>query len=301
MSNGPDALVYDGKTTFTRALPAVASGQYVPPPFVTVISRTFDDKNNLVAAFSTTLPVPQYVQITWDDVVLDEFRQPIVFDYIGIEGDTVHSTNLTIFAGCSASDAAAAFESIPFKVQTLFPINANIVVVGPNSDVPQPHKTVIIQSGRYTNPSTGGYTRDLGLTPNEHCHQRNDSPWGTAHVYDGTIHSSLLETYGDFHVSIGEFFNPTNDWRNVPLPLSADLIAGYISQVVLHESCHTMGLVPTASATDFDHNICNCGCHFMDSGRYRWPPVCLGFISSRIQRWMRKNKQYLEFVFPSTQ
>ncbi len=87
----------------------------------------------------------------------------------------------------------------------------------------------------------------------------------------------------------------------MPLPLSADLIADYIAQVVLHECCHTMGLVPTASATQYGHNICPCGCHFMDGGQYRYPPVYLGFISSRIQRWMQKNRLYLEFVFPSTQ
>ena len=300
LSNGTDSLVYDNKTTFVRALPAVTAGQYVPPPFATIISRTFDDKDNLISEFSTTLAIPQYVKITWDNSVLDEFRQPIVFDYVGIEGDIVPSTNVTIFAGCSASDAVEAFESIPLKVQDLFPANANLVVVGPNASIPQPHKTVIIQSGRYTNPSTGGYTRDIGRTPDEHCHQRNDSPSGTAYVYDGTIHGSLLENYGAFHIDVGKFFNPTNDWSSVPLPLSADLIADYIAQVALHECCHTIGLVPTASATQDGHNICPCGCHFLDGGQYRYPPVYLGFISSRIQRWMQRNKLYLGFVFPLT-
>ena len=248
----------------------------------------------------TTLAIPQYVQITWNAAILEEFRQPIMFDYPGEEGDIPPSTNVTIFARCSAAEAAAAFAGIASKVQSMFPPNANIVVVGPDANVPQPHKTIVIQQGRYTNPSTGGYSRDLGRTPNEHCRQRNDSPYGTAYVYDGSIRESLLGQYQSFYLDTGEFFNPTNDWRNVPLPLSADLIADYIAQVALHESCHSMGLVPTASATQSGHNVCKCGCHFMDSGRYRWPPVYLGFISSRIQRWMHKNWLYLEFVFPST-
>ncbi len=210
LSNGTDSLVYDNKTSFIRALPAVAAGQFVPPPFVTIISRTFDDNGNPISEFATMLAIPQYVQITWNAAVLDEFRQPIVFDYPGVS--TLAPTNVTIFAGCSATEAAAAFADIAAKVQNLFPSDANIVIVGPDTDVPQPHKTIVIQTGRYTNPKTGRYTLDLGRTPNEHCRQRNDSPSGTAYVYDGTVHGSLLERFGEFYVNGREFFNPANDW-----------------------------------------------------------------------------------------
>ncbi len=298
LANGTDSLIYDELTTFARALPAVTAGQYVPPPFATIVSRTFDDKDNLIAEFSTTLAIPQYVKITWDNAVLDEFRQPITFNYVGIEGDVVPSTNVTIFAGCSASNAAAAFETISSKVQSLFPANANIVVVGPNVNVPQPHKTIIIQTGQYVNPTTGATSKALGRTPNEHCHARNDSPSGTSHVYDGSIRQSLTHFFGDFHFAPANGFNPMNDWRNVPLPLSPSLLTDYMAQVGLHECCHAMGVVPAASDFLNGHNRCTCGGHFMDSGKYRWPPMYLGFISSRIQRWMPKNEMYLEFVFP---
>ena len=298
LANGLDSLVYDSKTTFTRALPAVAAGQYAPPPFATIVSRTFDDKDNLISEFSTTLAIPQYVKITWNNTVLEEFRQPIVFNYVGIEGDTVPSTNVALFAGCTATEAASAFVDIAARVQAIFPSDANIIVVGPDATVPQPHKTIVILTGQYVKPTTGEKKNALGRTPIEHCRQRNDSPSSTSYVYDGAIRQSLGRFFKSYYVKANGGYNPMNDWRNVPLPLSTDLLTAYISQVALHECCHAMGLVPTASAKYNGHNNCTCGGHFMDSGKYRWPPMYLGFISSRIQHWMPKNELYLEFVFP---
>ncbi len=294
LSDGIDSLVYDSKTTFTRALPAVASGQYVPPPFVTVISRTFDDRNNLVAEFSTTQAIPQYVQITWDNVVLDEFRLPIVFNYIGTT--TLPPTNATLFAGCTAAETSAAFVAIPARVQNMFPANGNIVFVGPEAEIPQPHKTVAIQAGRYFDTSIGAYRQYFGLTPREHCRQRNDAPLGNAYVFDEQIRKSISDEYGDFYVYAQ--INPNNDWRNVPLPLSMDSLIVFIAQEVLHECCHSMGLVPTASTSDGDHNDCECGSHYMDAGDTKTVLKRLGFIAYYVQGWMQKNEQYLRFVLP---
>ena len=299
LADGTDSLVYDANTTFARALPAVTAGQYVPPPFATIKTRLLDANSNVVEEQSSTVAIPQYVQITWGAAVLEEFRQPIIFNYSGDEGDIPPPTNVTIFAGCSAQEAATAFAGIATKVQAIFPSDANIVVVGPDANVPQPHKTVVIQTGRYTNPATGRYTSDLGLTPNEHCHQRSDSPLGTAYVYNGTIRESLSRQYQFFYLDTGEYFNPTNDWRNVPLPLSADLISDYIAQVALHESCHSMGLVPTASAKYNGHNNCTCGRHYLDRGKDKYAPMRLGFIPQYTQRWKTNNIFYLEFVFPN--
>ena len=295
--DGTDSLVYDANTTFARALPAVAAGQYVPPPFATVKGRILDANGNVVEEQSSTVAIPQYVQITWDAAVLEEFRQPIVFDYPG--ANTLPPTNVTIFAGCTAQEAASAFADIAAKVQAIFPPSANIVVVGPDANVPQPHKTIVIQTGRYTNPATGRYTSALGRTPNEHCHQRNDSPLGAAYVYDGTIRESLPEQYRSFYLDTGGSVNPTNDWRNVPLPLSADLISDYIAQVALHECCHSMGLVPTASAKYNGHNNCTCGIHYMDRGKDKYALMRLGLIPQYTQRWKTNNTFYLEFVFPN--
>ena len=296
LADGIDSHVYDSLTTFSRALPAVTAGQYVPPPFATIVSRTFDDKDNLINEFSTTLAIPQYVQITWTSAVLEEFRQPIVFNYPG--ANTLPPTNVTIFAGCSATEAANAFAVIAAKVQAMFPPDANIIVAGPDANVPQPHKSVAIQSGQYVKPTTGEKKNALGRTPIEHCRQRNDSPSSASYVYDGAIRQSLGRFFKSYYISANVGYNPMNDWRNVSLPLSTDLLTAYISQVALHECCHAMGLVPTASAKDNGHNNCTCGGHFLDSGKYRWPPMYLGFISSRIQHWMPKNELYLEFVFP---
>ena len=298
LSNGTDSLVYDSKTTFTRALPAVASGQYVPPPFVTVISRTFDDKNNLVAEFSTTQTIPQYVQITWTTNTVEAFRQPLVFNYVGIEGDTLPSTNVTIFAGCSTSNATTVFSRIITNVQCLFPPNANIIVVGPDATVPQPHKTVAIYAGKYTGPYANLYGEALGLTPNSSCHERNDSPSGSSYVFNGTIREYVTRWYGNYYLN--NSINSKNDWRNVPLPFSDELMTVIIVQVALHECCHSMGLVPSASAAEGAHNDCTDGCHYMDDGGSKLPLMRFGFDLWHIQRWMPENTNYLRFVFPQT-
>ncbi len=151
--NGKDSLVYDNLTTFARALPAVAAGQYVPPPFATIISRTYDDHDNLINEFSTTLAIPQYVQITWTANAVEEFRRPIIYSYPG--SSILPQTNVTIFAGCSTQEAASAFAGIAAKVQAILPPIANIVVVGPDVNVPQPHKTVEINSGALYDPNRG--------------------------------------------------------------------------------------------------------------------------------------------------
>lgn len=242
----------------------------------------------------TTLAIPQYVQIMWTTAALEEFRQPIVFTYPGAR--TLPPTNVTIFAGCTVAEAAAAFGDIPSKVQALFPPNANIIVVGPETTVPQPHKTVMIQNGQYVDPATGAKSEALGRTPNEHCHQRNDSPWGTSYVYAGMIRKYLFNGFKGFYLD-GDL-TPNNDWHNLPLPLSANTLAVIIAQVALHESCHAMGLVPTASAKYNGHNNCTCGRHHMDRGKDKYVPMRLGFIPHCPPQWMLNNVRYLEFVFP---
>ncbi|MBQ6924554.1 MAG: hypothetical protein IJQ73_07930 [Kiritimatiellae bacterium] len=296
LSDGTDSLVYDGKTTFTRALPAVASGQYVPPPFVTVISRTFDNKNSLVAEFSTTQTIPQYVQITWTTNALADFQRPIFYNYSG--ASSLPPTNVTLFAGCTIAEATTAFSSIAAKVQEIFPSDANIIVVGPETNVPQPHKTIELNSGLLRDPTTGTYSDALGATPQDSCHERNDSPSGMAYVFGGMIRQYIYNGFSSFYLDINADIN--NDWRNIPLPLSRDSLSKLFAQVAMHECCHSMGLVPTASAEYDGHNNCKCGSHYMDRGNDKKVPMRLGFILYHVQGWMPQNERYLEFVFPQT-
>ena len=182
----------------------------------------------------------------------------------------------------------------------MFPPNANIIVVGPDAEIPQPHKEIAIRTGHHVDESTGFARNYLGMTPTEHCHQRNDSPRGTAHVYDETMRNSLSETFGMFYIDAERFYNAKNDWRNVMLPFRITILTDYLAQIAIHECCHTMGLVPLASASEGYHNTCSCGCHFMDDGGTKTPLMRLGFFPYFIQGWMLSNERYLEFVFPHT-
>lgn len=67
----------------------------------------------------------------------------------------------------------------------------------------------------------------------------------------------------------------------------------------MHESCHAMGLVPTASADENGHNKCDYGEHYMDRGDTKTLPMRLGFDLWHIQRWKQENADYLRFVFPN--
>ncbi len=295
--NGKDSLVYDNLTTFARALPAVAAGQYVPPPFATIISRTYDDHDNLINEFSTTLAIPQYVQITWTANAVEEFRRPIIYSYPG--SSILPQTNVTIFAGCSTQEAASAFAGIAAKVQAILPPIANIVVVGPDVNVPQPHKTVEINSGALYDPNSGQFSQALGATPPDSCHQRNDSPLGLSYVFDGMFRQYIFTWYRAFYRRSS--IDTKNDWRNVPLPLPTNSLTDVIAQIAMHESCHAMGLVPKTSAMDDRHNNCNCGRHHMDDGNTKTPLMRLGTVPTYTQRWKSENEGYLEFVFPMTQ
>ncbi|MBQ6925537.1 MAG: hypothetical protein IJQ73_12930 [Kiritimatiellae bacterium] len=293
LANGLDSLVYDDLTTFARALPAVAAGQYVPPPFATIVSRTYDDHDNLINEFSSTLAIPQYVQITWTANALEEFRRPIVFNYTGTP--TLPPTNVTLFAGCLPEDAFAAFSSIAAKVQSIFPDNANIIVVGPSAEIPQPHKTVEINSGALYDPNSGKFSQALGATPPDFCHQRNDSPSGLSYVFNGMLRQYIFTWYRAFYRMSP--INAQNDWRNVPLPLPVNSLADVMAQIAMHESCHAMGLVPATSTMDGRHNKCNCGRHHMDDGGTKSPLMRLGIIPACTQQWKPENEEYLEFVF----
>jgi hypothetical protein len=196
-------------------------------------------------------------------------------------------------------EATSVFSGIAAKVQAIFPPTANIIVVGPNVNVPQPHKTVEINSGLLYDPATGSYSDALGATPQDSCHERNDSPSGMAYVFDGMIRQYLYNGFSSFYIDVNPDIN--NNWLNIPLPLSPDLVSKIFAQVAMHECCHAMGLVPSTSAAHNGHNVCICGSHYMDRGKEKKVPMRLGFIIFYVQGWMPQNERYLRFVFPQTQ
>lgn len=186
-------------------------------------------------------------------------------------------------------------DSIAAKVQSIFPDNANIIVVGPSAEIPQPHKTVEINSGALYDPNSGKFSQALGATPPDACHQRNDSPSGLSYVFNGMLRQYIFTWYRAFYRMSP--INAQNDWRNVSLPLPVNSLADVMAQIAMHESCHAMGLVPATSTMDGRHNKCNCGRHHMDDGGTKSPLMRLGIIPACTQQWKPENEEYLEFVF----
>jgi hypothetical protein len=144
------------------------------------------------------------------------------------------------------------------------------------------------------------FTNDLGTTPDEHCHERNDSPLGTSGVYVEAIRRSIFNQYCSFIDDVYSVhgITPKNNWSGISLPLTTTQLAQYIAHVAMHETCHAMGLVPERSAAFQGHNQCDCGAHHMDSGSFRRVPMYLGVLLYYRLGWMTENSRYLEFVLP---
>ena len=294
-SDGVDTITYNDHYSFARALPAVAAGQYVPPPFATIISRTFDDKGNLLNEATSNLVIPQYVQITWDNAALGALRLPIVYDFPG--DGAIPPTNITLFAGCDQNQASEILGSTSQNVQERLPETCSLIVVGPDTPVPQPHKTLSIHSGFYVRPSGRVMRTYIGSTPKASCHERNDSPSGEAGVYLAAIWEGFSTYYGKFRAEVGtDAFEPKNNWGAVSLPVSNELMAKLISLVALHEFGHTVGVAPSAATNGTGHNSCTCGYHYMDSGKTRFLPMY--FEPRWTMFWKPENRQYLQSVFP---
>jgi hypothetical protein len=142
--------------------------------------------------------------VTYPDCALKCARRPTALSY---NGTNLPPTEVTLFAGCTETNATAFFSGIAARVQEMFPLHANIVVVGPDADVPQPHKKVNIRAGRYFDTSIGAYRHYLGVTPNEHCHQRNDSPSGMSYVYDGQNRRAIYDAAQGWMLSNISYLN----------------------------------------------------------------------------------------------
>ncbi len=294
LADGLNTIRYNDSFSFLRALPAVSAGQYVPPPFVTIVSRTFDDHDNLIREFSTTLAIPQYVQITWTSTALNALCQPIVYSF---PGEGIHPpTNITLFAGCTHNQSFDLLSQVVQFFRERIPNACSLIVVGPDTIVPQPHKTISIHSGFYVRPSGAVMRSYIGSTPRESCHERNDSPSGEAGVYIAAIREGMSSYYGKFRAEEGTVaFEPKNDWSSVSLPVPNASMAKFIALVALHEFGHTVGVTPSAVSNDTGHNSCTCGIHHMDSGGTRFMPMY--FEPFWIMFWKPENAQYLESVF----
>ena len=294
-ARGVDTLDYtyaqDGATRhlpLRRVLPAVEAGEYVPPPYAEIVMRTYDRDNQLLGETRETAPIPQFVQVAWENAAPGVLARASTFAYAG--SAEIPATNVILYAGCQVEEAQTALATLPGRIQALFPANANIAVVGPDTHVPQPHKTILIKAGY--NPSN---KKDLGLTPNESCHAMNSNPTGTSFVYLSTIHDSLES---QFRKSIAESDLPTidykNGWRQISLPVPMESMVKYMAYVAVHECAHSLGLVPKNMRIDIGHNSCTCGWHHMDNGKMRFPPMYLH--PNRILFWAPSNAAYLEFI-----
>ena len=89
LAEHPDVFT-GGTQPFHRAMPAVVSGEPVPPPFVELCVRHWNtERDTMLAEETRRVFVPQVVKIEMTDAVFEEFRKPIHIKYSNWKGENI--------------------------------------------------------------------------------------------------------------------------------------------------------------------------------------------------------------------
>ncbi|MGI5869797.1 MAG: hypothetical protein ACOX9C_10200 [Kiritimatiellia bacterium] len=289
-----------GRQPFNRALPAVVSGEPVPPPYCTIFFRyrkEDGDTAEVIAEASTTVHVPQIVKIEMTDEAYNEFVSPIVYpdtywpQHIGetFVNDGV-STNL--YDGCPGMSKTEVLQAIAADARTLIPSDVNIQFAVGSVSGRCKHVRVCL-------PSDYGikFTNTSGFTEHKYCSWRNENPFGICYVFANNIKQAPCEKKLMTETGARTFAN----YDPAIFPFNAANLVYAVSHTAVHEVGHAMGLVnPTyLYGTKCHHNsttnlngwimnqgICSPDTYSFRSGSFSFPT------------WQYHNAKYLNFILP---
>ena len=305
LADSPDVFT-EGSAPFHRALPAVVSGEPVPPPYYTLFFRYREadsDTADIVAEARTTVSVPQVVNVEMTDLAYNEFCLPIVYpdtywpELIG-NPELNGGVSVELYSGSSMLHYEL-LSNIAQVAQSAMPVGVNIRFS--TSSVPIGVKTVTI---KHRDIDTNVRLLCWGTTPSENVSWRNTTPSGDCEAYIDRIR-----------------FDPCNEkfcveWADVPpylyatnlFPYSETDLTKAVAYTCVHEVGHTLGLVhPTLYGI---------------AGYHNWAP--LDWKGSRVQaetnwfmnpsepsvfrydkaqgkprEWFWLNAKYMIFILPS--
>lgn len=263
---------------FHRAMPAVVTGDPVPPPFYTLVVRLWNaDKNQIVDMVERTIYIPQVAKISFSESEIDLFKLPILAtNDIGV---------VSLFSGCSSMVGEAALLMLDDFAMQFVPPDVNLRIVDSNQSVEGQYILVNITVLPNTAENTRGESH--GWNP------RNAQPGGWIQIRIPSFRGSWKDFYLKRQMGMDSF--------SLPL-IETDLIKD-IACTIIHEIGHAIGLVDRQY---LDSGLGN-GCHnrvstfkkIMDSGG-------LYFMYDRLhphpaKYWTDPNKAYLEFILPKAQ
>ena len=129
------AVFTEGSAPFHRALPAVVSGEPVPPPYYTLFFRYREadsDTAPVIDETSTTVYVPQVVKIEMADAAFEEFKRPILHpgtyypDLLGDPEVAGCESNILIYAGSPTTSMSQLLSTVANKCAFQYPTTVNM-------------------------------------------------------------------------------------------------------------------------------------------------------------------------------
>ncbi len=275
-----------GNLPFHLAAPAVAAGQPVLPPYVTLIVRLWNpDKSAVIAEARRKIYVPQVVQVRWQSSAETLFRTPKDNVYLG--------QTTIVYSADYAKDSTALMQETLQRLRAYYPSSVNILFVPFFSNDVETTKflyiTPDIHKGIVADPSgTELKVYAYGMTHPVLSRQR--SATGLSSCYLGSVYDSTFELYKKFAES-------SKIPQPFPVPISSSQMLDAICKVSAHEVGHSLGLVDTTylDGVGRSHNPGeNNQTKMMNINTdLKWlfnqhPPI----------GWRTLNNRYLEFVLP---
>ena len=272
-----------GKKTFNRAMPLVASGEPVPPPFYTVFVRLLKDgsggKKTVVRELSKTVFVPQVVNIVLNG------GEKVFMKSVSTQKED--GSILILHPEHTEEEAKVLLSQLPSMVARYIPDDINLRIVM-RDDVKGRHKVVFIE-GESPN-SEGGF--HFGQA--DEFIARNYKADGTARIYVGTFRKSLKEYYERYGGDVMKQY----------VFLQENMLTRYIAPTTIHEIAHILGLVDPmylnaiAYGKQAYHNDPYTGMYIMDEGGLsKFEDI---FSPYGQAYWFHENLRYLEFILPKT-
>ncbi len=276
LADHPD--VFTGpKGSFNRAMPAVVTGEPVPPPFYTFVVRLWNsDKSLVVDMVERKIYIPQVVNLVLfggEDIV----QQPVYA--LGTNG----AEQITLYPGSTSAEAEAALAQLPAMAMAFFPSDVNLRIVMTDTVVGR-HKSMLIVG----ESSHEGRRGDASAFS-----KRNERSYGDMAIYIKGFQESLQNNYD-------RMLGGNQDI--IPVPMTSEQFAKYIAPTVAHETGHGLGLVdpdwlPATPPGDQKlHNKVQSWVKIMDMGG-------LFYVKDRLDPhptdyWRFDNLRYLRFILP---
>ena len=300
------AVFTQGAQPFHRALPAVVSGEPVPPPYYTLFVRVRAADSPtaaIIAEGSADVYVPQVVRVAITDAAVAEFNKPIIYPdtyWPHLAGKAYFNGGVSevLYEGASFSKTELLNKIID-HMQAAFPSDMNIRIV--TNSVLGKHKFLNITKKKGSKSEVEG---SAGETPLESVSWRNTNPAGEAEAYlDEILYAPVYaKSRVEYHLAYSVVYS------SEVFPYQPNDLTVAVASTCIHEIGHTFGLVNSNLGDEKNRHHPS----IFNAQRLIIPPVNNwhmnnGFVPSsykfnkvpeKPRTWKPINAEYLRFILP---